>query len=175
MRHGFRFRVLGTFAFCALVLLSAPGSRADDLLRSVQKKLTILGHYKGQVDGLPGSMTNAAIRRYQLAQNLKVTGELNHQTLARLGLDGGSPAPDFGSIGRLFSNGPLARADANSQVEAIRKTQEKLASEGFYAGPHNGMPSAALVKALEDWQRARGLAPTGRIDSRTAPQLGLQP
>lgn len=175
MRHGFRFRVLGALAFCSFAILSAPETRADDLLRSVQKKLAAYGYYNGKVDGLPGSMTNAAIRRFQLAYNLKVTGELNHQTLAKLGLDGSVPAPDYSAIGGIFSNGPFARAEVNTQVEVVRKTQEKLAGEGFYAGPHNGMPSVALVKALEDWQRERGLAPTGRIDARTASALELQP
>ena len=175
MRHEFGLRVLGTLALCFFSFLLAPKACADDLHRFVQKKLAASGHYNGKVDGLPGSMTNAAIRRFQLAHNLKVTGELNHQTLAKLGLDGGVSAPDYSAIGRLFSSGPLARAEVNDQVEAIRKTQEKLAAAGFYAGPHNGMPSVSLVKALEDWQFEQGFAPTGRIDSRTASRLELLP
>jgi peptidoglycan hydrolase-like protein with peptidoglycan-binding domain len=175
MRHGLSSRILGIFALCLVVFSSTPNLRADELIRSVQKKLAASGHYKGQIDGLPGSMTNAAIRRFQLAHNLKVTGELNHQTLAKLGLDGGVSAPDYSAIGRFFPSGPLARAEVNEQVEAIRKAQEKLAAAGFYAGPHNGMPGVGLVKALEDWQRAQGLAPTGRIDARTASKLELRP
>lgn len=175
MQHGFRLRVLGALAFCSFAFVPIPCLSADELLRSVQRKLAASGYYKGKVDGLPGSMTNAAIRRFQLAHNLKVTGELNHQTLAKLGLDESAPAPDYNAIGRLFSNGPLARGEVNSQVELIRKAQQKLAAEGFYAGPHNGMPSVALIKALEDWQRERGLAPTGRIDARTVSAMELQP
>lgn len=143
-------------------------------MRSVQKKLAALGHYRGKVDGAAGSMTNAAIRRFQLAEKLKVTGEINHQTLDRLGLVSAAPAPDYSAIGRLFANGPLARAEANVQVEALRKTQEKLAALGFYAGPHNGLPSPSLVAALQEWQRAQGLSPTGRIDAATATKLELQ-
>ena len=147
---------------------------AEDLVRSVQKKLAALGHYRGKVDGVPGSMTNAAIRRFQLAEKLKVTGEINHQTLNRLGLVSADPAPDYSAIGRLFADGPLARAEANLQVEALRNTQEKLAAFGFYAGPHNGLPSSTLITALQDWQRFQGLAPTGRIDAATAAKLELQ-
>ena len=175
MRHGFRSQILGIFALGLVAFPPTPVLRAEELLLSVQKKLTASGHYKGPIDGLPGSMTNAAIRRFQLAHHLKVTGELNHQTLAKLGLEGGASAPDYSAIGRFFSSGPLARAEVTVQVEAIRKTQEKLAAAGFYAGPHNGMPGVSLVKALEDWQRAQGLAPTGRIDARTASQLELRP
>ena len=175
MRHGFRPRLLQSMAILAIAFLPVFESRADDLLRSVQKKLAALGHYRGKVDGASGSMTNAAIRRFQLEQKLKVTGELNHQTLQKLGLDTESAAPDYSAIGRFFANGPLARAEANAQVAAIRDIQEKLAAAGFYAGPHNGMPSPSLVAALQEWQVEQGLASTGRIDARTASRLELQP
>ncbi|MFZ9963840.1 MAG: peptidoglycan-binding domain-containing protein [Terrimicrobiaceae bacterium] len=155
------------------LLLPVVDLRADDLIRSVQKKLTALGFYKGKVDGASGSMTNAAIRRFQLAQNLKVTGELNSQTLAKLGLEGRVPAPDYSAIGRFFAGGPLARAEVNSQVETLRQIQGKLAAEGFYAGPHHGMPNSTLVAALKEWQNANGLDSTGRIDSATAEKMKL--
>jgi len=124
---------------------------------------------------VPGSMTNAAIRRYQLAEKIKVTGEINHQTLDRLGLALAAPAPNYSAIGRVFAGGPLARVEVNQQVEVLRKTQEALALAGFYAGPHNGLPSESLLAALQDWQRAQCLAPTGRIDAATAAKLELQP
>ena len=174
MPHRFCSRLLQVLAICAFVFSSVVQLHADDLMRSVQKKLAALGHYRGKVDGVAGSMTNAAIRRFQLAEKLKVTGEINHQTLDRLGLVSAAPAPDYSAIGRFFANGPLARAEANVQVEALRKTQEKLATLGFYAGPHNGLPSPSLVVALQEWQRAQGLSPTGRIDAKTAAKLELQ-
>jgi len=160
-----------------LAVLIAPviELRADELLRSVQKKLAALGHYHGKVDGVSGSMTNAAIRRFQLAQKIKVTGEINQQTLDRLGLASVAPAPNYSTIGRLFAGGPLARAEVNLQVESLRKTQEILAAGGYYAGPHNGLPSESFVAALQDWQRAQGLSPTGRIDAVTATKLALHP
>ena len=56
----------------AMAFLPVVDVRADESIRLVQKKLQALGYYKGKVDGASGSMTNAAIRRFQLAQNLKV-------------------------------------------------------------------------------------------------------
>lgn len=120
-------------------------------------------------------MTNAAIRRFQLAEKIKVTGEINQQTLDRLGLKSAAPAPNYRAIGRLFAGGPLAAAEVNLQVEALRKIQEILAGGGFYAGPRNGLPSESLVAALQDWQRGQGLAPTGRIDAATASKLEIHP
>lgn len=158
--------------FCLLaVIASLP---ADELIRSVQKKLAEGGYYSGALDGDAGSMTHAAIRRFQIAESLKVTGELNHQTLAKLGLDSIEPAPDYTAIGRFFPNGPLASAGINRQVAAIRSAQEKLAAAGLYAGPHNGLPGGVLAAALREWQTARGLAVSGKLDSGTVEALGIE-
>jgi len=157
----------------AMAFLPVVDVRADESIRLVQKKLQALGYYKGKVDGASGSMTNAAIRRFQLAQNLKVTGALNHQTLAKLGVDRPAPAPDYNAIGRFFAGGPFARAEANSQVETLRQIQQVLAAGGFYADPHNGMPSPTFVAALKEWQVAQGISPSGRMDSATATKMAL--
>jgi len=160
--------------FATVFLAGIFNVQADELMRSVQAKLSALGYYKGIVDGAGGSMTSAAIRRFQLAEHLKVTGELNRQTLAQLGFDADAPAPDYTSVGDFFKNGPLFRSGIEKQVEAVRLTQKTLAMENYYAGPHNGLPGAVLISALKDWQRANGLVPTGRLDSRTVAALGLQ-
>lgn len=173
MRNRHRCVVLLALAVLATVLLPVPEVRADESLRLVQKKLQALGFYKGKLDGSPGSMTNAAIRRFQLAHKLKVTGELNHQTLAKLGVDRATVAPDYTAIGRFFAGGPFAGAEANSQVETLRQVQKFLADAGLYAGPHNGLPSPTLVASLKEWQDAQGIAPSGRIDSATATKMAL--
>ena len=59
---------------------------ADEIVWRVQSKLKQLGYYDGMVDGQLGSQTAAAIRRYQIAERLKVTGNLNTQTLRSLGI-----------------------------------------------------------------------------------------
>jgi peptidoglycan hydrolase-like protein with peptidoglycan-binding domain len=169
-RFGFLRRVC--VALCLLACL--PSVSADEVVRAVQKKLADLGYYKGRVDGSAGSMTHAAIRRFQLAENLKVTGELNHQTLAQLGVKAVEPAPDYSAIGRFFPDGALARAGSQRQVAAVRAVQEKLASAGLYAGPHNGLPGEALSAALAEWQSANGLRVTGKLDARTAAALGIE-
>ena len=72
--------------FVCLAALSLSNAVADDVVFGVQTKLKQLGYYNGVVDGQMGSQTAAAIRRFQIAQRLKVTGELNSQTLRRLGV-----------------------------------------------------------------------------------------
>lgn len=68
-----------------LLVLVTSSANADELMSSVQQKLKSLGYYEGEVDGIYGSQTAAAIRRYQYANKLRITGELNEQTLDHLG------------------------------------------------------------------------------------------
>lgn len=76
-----------------LLLLALVGTvQADDTIYSAQRTLKKLGYYNGSVDGEPGSQTAAAIRRYQVAMNLKVDGQLNSQTLKSLNVVA-APAP----------------------------------------------------------------------------------
>lgn len=162
-------RIRGYFMIGAglAALLLNTNLHADEVVRKVQRHLAALGYYKGVVDGDAGSMTSAAIRRYQIAENLKVTGELNKQTLEEMGLDAHPPAPGYNAIQALFRGGPLARADAAKQVEALRAAQRKLAELGYYAGAHSGLPGPAMTAAIKDWQSAQGLRATGLLDTTT--------
>ena len=157
---------------CACGVLSAP-LKADELIRAAQTRLSKLGYYKGKVDGSGGSMTCAAIRRFQVAGKLKVTGELNQQTIAQLGINKSVPAPSYTAIGGLFAGGPLSRSGSEAQVTAIRQAQAKLSELGFYGGKHNGLPSEALSAAIKDWQLTNGRRTTGKLDAATIEGLKL--
>ena len=169
MLSSMRFLIVA-LSFCCV--FSAP-LKADELIRAAQSRLSKLGYYKGKVDGSGGSMTCAAIRRFQVAGKLKVTGELNQQTIAQLGIDKAVPAPSYTAIGGLFSGGPLSRAGSEAQVAAIRQAQANLATLGFYGGTHNGLPSEALSTAIKDWQLANGSRSTGKLDAATIEGLKL--
>ena len=83
-------------AMLLLLGISFAGSLwADDLTRAVQQRLKDGGFFYGEVNGLPGDETTAAIRRYQIRNGLKVTGQLNDETLRSLQLspEGGNEHP----------------------------------------------------------------------------------
>jgi peptidoglycan hydrolase-like protein with peptidoglycan-binding domain len=87
-------KILARLILCfALVGLATASQGADPTVLAAQKILKQRGYYRGTVDGLIGSRTAAAIRRYQVAENLRVTGQLTPQTLRSLGLPMSSPAP----------------------------------------------------------------------------------
>jgi len=53
---------------------------------AVQERLAREGYYRGQIDGVFGSETRAAIAEYQSNHGLRVTGALTNETLAAMGL-----------------------------------------------------------------------------------------
>jgi len=160
----------------ALVVALLPLSlRADETVLATQKKLAQLGFYKGEADGQAGSQTSAAVRRYQIAENLKVTGELNRQTLEQLGIKGSAPGPAYVAIADIFKGGPYISAGPEMQVAVIRQAQKNLKLLGYYKGPEDGTPNGALVSALRIWQKSAGFRQSGRFDENSLKGLDLMP
>lgn len=166
-------KLLLLFAIALLTInLSAS---ADDTIRATQSKLAKLGYYGGTVDGAMGSQTSAAIRRYQIAENIKVTGELNRQTLERLGIRGSAPTPAYVALADIFRGGPYISVGPSMQVAVVKQAQSNLKLLGYYTGPGDGSPNAALIAAIRTWQKSTGFRTTGRFDENTLKGLDLMP
>ncbi len=58
-------------------------------VRQVQHALKSRGFLAGPVDGMMGPATERALRQFQESENLQTTGQLNRQTVAALGVQGG--------------------------------------------------------------------------------------
>jgi len=61
-------------------------------VRNVQARLRALGFYRGAVDGVWGSGTQAGVERFQQGRGLQSNGQLNPATLSAMGLDPDNPA-----------------------------------------------------------------------------------
>jgi putative peptidoglycan binding protein len=62
----------------------APADSAT--VQAVQTRLLNLGYYDGSIDGVFGPSTRDAVAKYQMANQLNVTGSLSPDTLQSLGL-----------------------------------------------------------------------------------------
>lgn len=62
----------------------------EQTVRQVQQKLKDAGYDVGKVDGKWGPRSNAALQKFQEAQGIQSTGQLDQQTLSALGIQGGS-------------------------------------------------------------------------------------
>ncbi len=78
--------LLGTVV--ALGLLAFPVLAADhaDNVKKTQEILKEKGYYRGQIDGIIGPQTRAALRRYQHENDLPVTGRYTRETAGKMGL-----------------------------------------------------------------------------------------
>ena len=65
--------------------LSKYGSRGSEV-RTIQEKLKRWGYYNGNVDGIYGSQTVAAVKRFQQKNGLQVDGISGPQTLKAMGI-----------------------------------------------------------------------------------------
>lgn len=68
--------------------VSKLGSRGNEV-KSVQRKLSSLGYYKGSVDGIYGQQTKSAVTAFQRNCGITADGICGSQTLLYLGLGGG--------------------------------------------------------------------------------------
>ena len=69
---------------------------------------------------------------------------------------------------RTRTRGPLAPEPAR-----IREIQQALAREGFYQGEPTGKWDDASVAAMKQYQEAKGLPATGRLEALSLQKLGL--
>jgi TonB family protein len=84
--------------------------------RQVQERLRSAGYNPGAVDGVPGPQTVAALRQYQTAQGLPVTGLLDEATRQALGLVSEAVARQSGEMPRfVYQPRPAYPEEARQQ------------------------------------------------------------
>ena len=109
----------------------------------VQLDLKALGFFEGQIDGIAGEETRAALRSFQTQQGIGSDGEFGSQT-------------DAVMVPLLVVN-----------VEYIKKLQEELTKLGLYTSIIDGKIGKGTKAAIEKLQGSCDLEKTGIIDIAT--------
>jgi SH3 domain-containing YSC84-like protein 1 len=157
----------------------------QDSIKQAQQALKTQGLYKGAVDGKSNAEFESALRAYQTQNQIQVTGKLDPQTMAKLGLTSGhkpqpplTPDPDNPRDNPPVVTPPDQKpkpGEGNaSSVEDIRQVQMALKNRGFDPGEINGMISSQTQKAIKDFQTANNLPVSGNLDQRTLTALGVK-
>ena len=126
-------------------------SAARDYTLALQKSLVEAGYLKGEVDGVYGPATVAAVQALQKAHDLPVTGTVDKATDAALRAD-------------LQAKGG---ADADQAMATTAAVQQTLKLAGYWSGPVDGNWTAALTEALKAFQTSLDVEPTGEVDAAT--------
>ena len=95
-----KIRRMAAVALAVLMVMSVTvfaayrsGDRGEKV-REIQTRLKRWGYYTGNIDGIYGKKTVAAVKYFQRQNGLTVDGVCGEQTLAALGISGGSQAGD---------------------------------------------------------------------------------
>lgn len=161
------------------VAAPAPATGGDETLRQVQAALAGLGLYTGEVDGLNGPKTRAAVENYQRIAGMEPTGKADAAMLKRLGMQGQTrPVPDTAPA---VAAAPVPNARPQAAVPAATKStqtamleqaspeimriQAGLRAFGNQGVELDGKMGQRTREALKEFQSLFGLPVTGNPDA----------
>jgi peptidoglycan hydrolase-like protein with peptidoglycan-binding domain len=93
--------------------------------RNAQQALQAKGYDPGPIDGVHGPRTTAAIRDFQKAEGLPVTGQMDGQTRERLMAQSSTPAPAASPASGSPSPAPSSVGSPSNVPAAPEKVEKK--------------------------------------------------
>ncbi len=149
---------------CALAALQREDSGSQ--VTALQERLAAAGYYDGPITGYFGSLTEAAVIRFQQANGLPADGVVGGDTQAALG--GQKPAIPSQNSKPTPSGSALKLGDSGSDVKDLQK---QLQAAGYYEGPVTGYFGSLTEAGVIRFQQAKGLRASGIADSATLATL----
>jgi photosystem II stability/assembly factor-like uncharacterized protein len=129
-------------------------AKPNDTVRKAQQALTAAGYNAGLPDGLAGTQTLNALKKYQSDRHLPVTGKFDNLTLGSLGLSKSDDASDS-------SAQPVILADA---VNALVQTVDVDSQRPLFLAATN----LGLYRSLDPAQGWQKLPYGSNFDTRTS-------
>ncbi|BBW97720.1 peptidoglycan-binding protein [Geobacillus icigianus] len=125
-------------------------------IKQLQLRLKAQGFFTyPQATGYFGAVTEEAVKAFQRAMNLPVTGSVDPATYAKLTVSASSRTLAIGSRG-----------------DEVRELQQRLKRLGYFRYPQiTGYYGAVTAEAVKQFQRDNRLAVTGRADQATLERL----
>ena len=134
-----------------------------DAVKTLQEKLNAKGFDSGNVDGIFGAKTYAAVTAFQKANSLGVDGIVGKLTWAKL--YDATPV----SVTPVTTQ-PMLRT--GSRGDAVRKLQEMLNAKGYTCGNVDGIFGSKTYAAVLEFQKANSLGVDGIVGPLTWAKLG---
>lgn len=137
-----------------------------DAVKTLQDKLNALGYNSGNVDGIFGAKTYAAVTAFQKANSLGVDGIVGKLTWGKLyGVSPAMPVETTTVVGR-------PTVSYGSRGDAVRKLQELLNALGYDCGSVDGIFGSKTKAAVLAFQKGNGLGVDGIVGPLTWAKLG---
>lgn len=147
---------------------------SPDMMRDVQRSLGAKGYNAGTPDGVYGASTEQALRKFQRDQKLSATGQLDTQTLAALGLTGGTASSRSSSYTPTSQRQGAMATPSHLSSNQVRSIQQNLTDRGYDSGRPDGVWGPNTQQALRSFERDQNLQADGRPDPQTLAALGVE-
>ena len=129
-------------------------------VKELQDVLKAKGYFTYHTStGYYGPITKDAVSRFQQAVGLNVTGVATTDTLQKLGKSSVSKSSSASSSSSILQVG--------SRGQQVSDIQTKLKAKGYYSYNVDGIYGQITKKAVQDFQREKGLSVTGKADGAT--------
>jgi len=123
----------------------------DPAVRDLQEALKALGHDPGPIDGMFGTMTEAAVKAFQQARGITADGIVGKVTWINIDeADQSEPVLKIGSAGL-----------------PVRRAQKRMSLVGYDVGGVDGRYGTQTEAAVKKLQQQRGLAVDGVVGLQT--------
>lgn len=126
-------------------------------VREIQEMLAEQGYLTERIDGVFGSATVNALKKFQKAAGLKVDGICGKDTMAALKKLAADPL--YALPGSVIKKG--------MHGEGVVIVQQILRDYGYYKGDIDGKCGSGTVRALQNFQRDYGLTADGVCGRQT--------
>lgn len=139
-------------------------------IRSVQSALKELGMYSGIVDGIAGPETGAAIKRFEHAARLSLTGRADEALLARLNhalTPRMRPRPHEAAAKTAIA----AKVTAPAPDPMVAVIQESLSDAAYGPLSADGVMGSRTADAIRRFQLDQGMTVTGTVDDALIARL----
>ena len=139
----------------------------------LQESLTAAGHTpNGGADGIFGPGTEAALRAFQSAASLPVTGIVDEATAARLLVGGSAVAVETSTAAPTVDLSAISGLRYGDWGDRVTTLQQHLIAAGVrIRGGADGLFGRATESSLRGFQSERGLEATGVADEATLTAL----
>jgi peptidoglycan hydrolase-like protein with peptidoglycan-binding domain len=140
------------------------GSAGDDV-EKLQRALQIKKHYTGNIDGKYGPATVAAVKSYQKASKLSVTGRADSRTIqslfGKLSETTAKNDPEMSGITRIGQISVPNTTRPGNSGSHVKHLQQALKLKGYYKAPIDSSYGQKTSDAVKRYQKAVGLEADG--------------